>query len=272
MKTFYLLAVIFLANLALADGSSTNSRFQVMQIPNAQNEQFLLIDTQSEDLWKRICPKGGECMWVKETTERVPSSDVPAAQPSPQAPLEVSQQMSQTSEQPRHEVYAAALMGSTISTTPGSSGNNNFVYSGRLGTDVFSNSSGAFAIGLAVGHDSDTVHLGTVTASGGDTYITTELIGRRLFGSGLYLGGRAGVDLANVTLSASSVSYNSSASAFLVGPVLGYEFPILQQIAIDIDATWMAEGSSTFNFPTLGSVSVESSSGFVFQGGISFHM
>jgi hypothetical protein len=151
------------------------------------------------------------------------------------------------------------------------SGNNTFCFSGRLGTELASGPSGGFAVGLFGAHDSQSINVGTVNASGDDTFLAVEFIGRRLFGSGLYLGGRFGVDLGSVTIGDQSVSYSANAAAIAGGPVVGFEFSIIKQLAIDIDTSWMRVGSATFNFPTIGSVTSGSTSGFLLQGGLTFN-
>src|SRR6185312_4902566 len=88
----------------------------------------------------------------------------------------------QSESAPQRESYAGALLGEAIGTSSGST--NTLVYAGRVGTAIFADRSGQFSLGLVVAHDSVTKSVGTVTASGNDTYILAEILARKAFGTG----------------------------------------------------------------------------------------
>ena len=103
--------------------------------------------------------------------------------------------------------------------------------------------------------------------------ISAEFLGRRLGGTGLYLGARFGVALFGVEASSltSTVKINGSGTSFAYGPVLGYEIKILQSFGLDIDLSWRDISRTTITFPGITSVQVDSSSAGVISGGVNFY-
>ena len=174
----------------------------------------------------------------------------------------------QTEWAPGRESYANALLGAAIGTSSG--GTNSLIYSGRVGTSLAGSQNGLISLGLVAGHDSSSTTVGTVTSDGSITLLMAELITRRMFGTGLYLGARIGIALLGDTLSTTQVSYSASTSSFAIGPTLGYEFPILKNLAFDFDFSWIGVSASTLTFPTVGSVAVNGSSAALLQGGVIF--
>ncbi|MDR3606909.1 MAG: hypothetical protein P4M08_05950 [Oligoflexia bacterium] len=169
------------------------------------------------------------------------------------------------------EPYASALLGGSIVTSSG--GGSELTYTGRIGTGFYSTPGGILSIGLVVNHASQSEAVGAANVNGSYTILAGEIIGRKLFGSGLYAGSRIGVALlsADINSNFSPASYSASAVSFTVGPVLGYEFPIIPMLNLDLDLSWISISGATFDFPTLGSITTNVASAFLVQGGVTFH-
>lgn len=183
-------------------------------------------------------------------------------------PADPAPQPSAAPTYPR-ESYASALLGAAIGTSSG--GSTSFIFSGRVGTGILADRSGILSLGLVAGHTSASRSVGTVTVDGSTTLILAELISRKLFETGLYLGGRFGIGLENVDLKSGAADLSSSSTAFAVGPALGYEFPIIPQLAFDFDFSWITVFGSTFTFPGAGSIQTNSSGAALLQGGLTYH-
>lgn len=170
---------------------------------------------------------------------------------------------------PERKAFVAAQGGLGVVTSTG--GGTMFIYGARAGYGLLGNSHvGLLSAGLFGMGFSNSSTVGTVTASGTFYMVGPELLARKAFGTGLYFGARAGLSASTTTISVGSVSFSGSMLSYVVGPVAGYEIPIMDRAAIILDASWFSVGGGTANFPGLGSFNLSSSSAATFQTGISF--
>lgn len=170
---------------------------------------------------------------------------------------------------PARENYVGALVGAGIITS--SSGGSYFTFSGRVGAGLFADPNGIFSLGAYVNYGSNSVSTGALKTNGTFTTIASELITRKMLGSGAYLGGRFGVGLDGASVTSGATSVSASAVSFAVGPVAGYELGIVPNLNIDLDLSWLTHTASTFTFPGIGSVQGSSLGTFLMQAGLTFH-
>lgn len=111
---------------------------------------------------------------------------------------------------------------------------------------------------------------GAVTVNADSLPILAEILDRNAFGTGFYFGARLGLGVDVASINDGALSYNASASHFVIGPAAGYEFPILRWLAADLDVSWLSGSGETLNFPGLAAISVPSSSALSIQGGVTF--
>lgn len=165
--------------------------------------------------------------------------------------------------------YVGALFGPSISTRSG--GTTSFAWGGRIGTGLIQEASGIFSLGLYVQSISDSQTVSGIAINTTLTALALELITRRAFGSGLYLGGRFGVGLGSAKVSVGSASTSGSSSSFFVGPVLGYEFEASDKVSIGIDASWATVGKATMAFDSGSTIELGSSSAVILNAGVTYH-
>lgn len=175
--------------------------------------------------------------------------------------------------EPEKNVYIEGFVGEAFLTSSSSGGNTNFLtYGGRFGAGVYSDRSGILSLGLAIDTLSNSATVSGVTATAGVTAILPEIIARRMFGTGLYLGGRFGVGITSVSATKSTTSISASGTSFASGPALGYEIDIIPHLSLGIDLSWITRAGTTLTFPTgVGTLQVDSVSYLMLQGGLVAH-
>lgn len=166
---------------------------------------------------------------------------------------------------PEDRGYIGGLVGLGVVT---SNGMTFFTYGARGGYGLFQDKSGIFSLGVYLQSISQTATIGAVTASDLIIGVSGELITRKIFGTGLYVGGRFGVGISSSTITSGSNTYAGSTNRFLVGPVLGYEIPIVDKLALALDVAWVSIGGGAITLPGLGTFTVNGGSAFTFLGGL----
>tara|TARA_R100001086_G_scaffold200856_1_gene117064 strand:- start:10575 stop:11141 length:567 start_codon:yes stop_codon:yes gene_type:complete len=163
----------------------------------------------------------------------------------------------------RHVV--GALPGAAFFT----SGDNDvsFNFGSRIGFGVFRDNSGLLTLGLHTQGIWEKETVGTVDVRSRIFVMSLEIIGRELFGTGLYLGGRFGPAFSRVKID----TVSGSGVAFGVGPALGYEFRFGDApLGLCLDFSWLSVTSHDISFSGVP-VTVEASSAIVLSGGLQFH-
>lgn len=146
-----------------------------------------------------------------------------------------------------------------------------FTYGGRFGgAPKDADLVGMRSLGFYASTLTESALYGTVSDFQRATMLALELLNQHTFGSDIYFGARAGVALVSVDVTVPNIVDSGTAASFIWGPVLGYEFTLMKNFAIDLDASYLMKSSSTVNFTYLNSVGDPSSTFFVFQAGLNF--
>lgn len=167
--------------------------------------------------------------------------------------------------------YFAVLAGPAITTNSANAGDTHFTFGGHAGYSFLTSAIGSPSIGVHAQFMSDSERTSSAYIESSITTIMAELTSRRLFGSGLYMGGRFGIGLLSLSLSGISLSASTSTAVFAVAPVLGYEQNITENVAIALDFSWQVVGSGTFKFSSGTSLTADPMGMALLQGGIAFH-
>ncbi len=142
---------------------------------------------------------------------------------------------------------------------------------GRIGTGIGPETWAAPSIGIMVETLADSARVSGVTVDGRSTTVLGELLCRRVGGSGLYFGARAGVDISTLTVSSASSIVPGNGTAFTYGPVMGYEFALGSAVSFDVDLTWVSVASHTVTFTTGSAVDIDYSQYITSLAGLSLH-
>ncbi|HTL13085.1 MAG TPA: hypothetical protein VL588_11380 [Bdellovibrionota bacterium] len=140
-------------------------------------------------------------------------------------------------EQRSETGFVAAIGGPALITSKGGGSPVNFGARAdlRLGNDSMAEG----LIGIAV----NTMTKSTSITSGTITTITAEYLARKAWGTGLYLGARAGLGLNSVT----AAGQGASDTVFAFAPVIGWELPVGTPVLL-IEASWETSEGGTFTF------------------------
>lgn len=158
--------------------------------------------------------------------------------------------------------YYGGLLGYSVFT---SSAGGTPLYGARAGYGVLRTQTGVFSLGLAMNALFQTAVNGTVTSRETMIQLSAETITREAWGTGLYLGARWGMGINSSTLDNGTNTFAGSATRFLVGPVMGYEIPVMDGASIALDVSWITAGGGTITYPGLGTFAFGSSSALNFQ-------
>lgn len=188
-----------------------------------------------------------------------------------QRPVEPATPVQQTDPAPRvRTAYAGAFLGPAVVTSSNSGGTSNFLtYGGHAGAGIYSSPGGSIAFGVAVNAANMSETIQGVQVSAQATFLTAEILGRELGGTGFYMGGRFGIALESLTISSGANSIGASSTTGAVAPVVGYEVPVTPFMNICADISWMNHFSGSITLGTT-SVSYPSSSSLLMQGGLLF--
>jgi opacity protein-like surface antigen len=167
--------------------------------------------------------------------------------------------------------YVNALLGPAIVTSGGDG--TEFVFGGRVGTGIYRDRSGILSLGINVETLSRSQTLSGIKTDARWTVILAEIISRKAWGTGLYLGARLGLGIVNVNIRSRSNGLNLTASNsnFAWGPVVGYEFPLGSHFGLNIDFSWNTMSGGDLNFPRIGKLPYDSMSAVLIQGGVSYY-
>jgi opacity protein-like surface antigen len=159
--------------------------------------------------------------------------------------------------------YAQVLLGPVFVTSKG--GGTYFGWGAGMGYDLFSDHTGTTTVGLTIETISRDRKISGFNLKTRTTFVGIDLVGRHLFGSPVYLGGRFGIAPFSIALSNSSTDLSSSGSSFAVGPVLGVEVKVSDSVAIGLDLSYLTVGGGTVD-GDLGSLDYDSSNAITTLG------
>jgi hypothetical protein len=146
-----------------------------------------------------------------------------------------------------------------------------FAYSGRFGGDVYAAKDGTIALGLLFGKKAtETVGIGTATMKGSTTLVMAEVLGRKLWGTGLYMGARLGLGFYYLELKSPTYPADDTATSFAFGPVVGYEIPLSEKFKPNLELSFVHLGGGTLSAPGIGDLPYDSTSALLLQGGFMF--
>lgn len=165
--------------------------------------------------------------------------------------------------------YAGLLLGPLIQTKGGSE--TVFAWGGRIGTAVGSPTWATPSLGLAIVTSSSSATASGVTVDSTGTAILAEILDRHVSETGLYFGGRFGIDLTSADVSAGGGRVSGSGTAFTFSPTVGFEAELSPQVSLDLDASWITFLSHSVTFPTIGAINVPTTQGIGLLGGLSYH-
>jgi hypothetical protein len=229
--------------------------------------QILFKDGNEKNIrWKEIKTI------TKEEDEVV---ETPSPSPSPNSVTEVKEggKNSKTFKND-NSAYFSTLIGYGLITSTGSTGF--FTGSGRLGTGLGDDDKDVLSIGLYIGHgsisQSVTLTTGGVKSFGKETDaftpILAELITRRAWNTGVYLGARFGLTVISADIPIAGIS--GSGSSFTFGPVIGDEFRLSERINFDFDLSWLSVIGSDLS-TNVGALHFDTVSALFIQAGLTFH-
>jgi hypothetical protein len=179
-------------------------------------------------------------------------------------------QSQEASSAQENRSYFTLLSGAALSTSSG--GGNAFTYGGHVGTGLFDAPHSIFSLGVYVGTASDRAQVESASVNGRYTIIAGELLTRRIFGTGLYVGGRFGLGIVSISYSnPSNGSYGGNGDSFVASPVLGYELSLARHFDISMEAAWVVLSSSYIMVPNIGAVFYNAISAVTLQGGLTYH-
>ena len=127
-------------------------------------------------------------------------------------------------------------------------------------------------MGAAVQTLSNSAKTSGITVNSRITTMMLEAVTRRMFGSGLYLGGRFGGSLNSINIASSTTDLSASAMSLAVAPVIGYEIDVAQAVSLGLDVNWTVIGGTTFKFPTGTKIETTSQGAVMMQGEVIFHL
>jgi hypothetical protein len=166
--------------------------------------------------------------------------------------------------------YLGLQAGNGFVTSKG--GGNFFTFGGRVGTGVYRDHSGILSLGLVMGTLNHDITVSSVNVKQNITVLMSELVTRRMWGTGLYMGGRIGAGLVSADVSAPGLSISGTGTSLVVGPALGYELPFGESpMSFGIDCSWLAASGGDLNFPVIGKTHYDSSSAVLLNFGLNFH-
>ncbi len=93
---------------------------------------------------------------------------------------------------------------------------------------------------------------------------------RRVAGTGLYFGARAGLGVVNLSLSG-ALSGAGSASSLAYAPVVGYEIALDPSVSVGVDASLINFAGGTIAVPGVGALAYPSSKAAAVLGGLTLH-
>lgn len=211
------------------------------------------------------------------TPAEVSATPVPAAPAEPHASISAGPPAQVVSQpKPSETTDDGGPVGNFVSGTAGTvsvtggDGGTYFGYGFRAGFEAFRDRGGIVSLGVSlVSATKDSTVSGT-DVSETVTAIMVELLGRRLFGSGLFVGGRVGVGIVTVGLTKSSTNTQISSGSdtdLAVGPVAGYEFRVAEHVSIPLELSFISIGQGT----TSNHIDFNAVSALIVQTGLVIH-
>ncbi|MGZ3695854.1 MAG: hypothetical protein ACXWQO_17315, partial [Bdellovibrionota bacterium] len=161
------------------------------------------------------------------------------------------------------------LLGDGIGTTAGQS-DNFFVWGARAGIDLSDSKSGTFSLGLNFETKNESLRVGSVSAEANMYLYEAEILSRRILGSVIYAGARAGIGVLSVDIKSPNLNVEGTGVSSVFGPVLGAEVPISKNVNFNLDFYWAHASKGNLDvgstkYPYLKSSAILLQGGFVFD-------
>lgn len=114
----------------------------------------------------------------------------------------------------------------------------------RISKQVYSNKDETLYIGAFATTSQATQIFNSLTGTGTTTTVSAEVMGRYLYGSKFFGGGRFGMAMRTFNVTDGTNSASFTGSAFNVGPFVGYEITASEKVFVDLDIHWNTVWSS----------------------------
>lgn len=122
-----------------------------------------------------------------------------------------------------------------------------FAFGGRIGFSVLKSEPSDGTLGIAAFTSADEDKVSGVTGKSQSTVLTAEYVGRKIGGSGVYLGGRIGIAFLSGETDDGTTTTNFSDTSMAVGPVLGFEAPLGDTSNFVLDLSWVSIAKGEFD-------------------------
>lgn len=232
----------------------------------------LFITTPAVAKKNRYAPqrKVAEVQAIEDSDEEISDSEEEVDSPPPRV-------AENQKYKKRKEKYAGLMLGFAKSTAETSS--LAFAFGGRVGFDVYGDSTGSIALGFSAtsagNTERETTGNTTEKLHSRISVIAPELLARHVFGTGLYFGGRVGIAIMNLSYSkftdtTTTAEYSGGAVTFASSSVIGYEQAFSRNFRGNIDLSYITVSKSKIYAGSLA-VTTDNLSAFQLLAGAQFN-
>lgn len=145
-----------------------------------------------------------------------------------------------------------------------------FNWGASISFDLSQNETEHFNLGVFYMTTTKSDRVSSVDVDQSFSLIGIEAIGRKLFGSNVYAGGRFAYTAVTVTATSSTTSLSSSGGSFGVGPVIGVEIPAAENISLNLDLSYISVSEGDVS-GDLGSISYDNLGALATRLGVQLH-